>query len=396
MILQISVDSKCKIYKNNIELALLESDSTYNILLEEGNTVIKVVSYKHPIISLSREYYASRDNLEVFYLDSFNLRRLENVLHISIAFLLIFMLAIFLYLHLGSKLTKAFGIGEYPEVSLKQKEIFNSIDSIQVRSLEDTVERVLVDSNQTIIPDDFVFVPRGFFTKLEFDERLDKEYYVKVYVDSFYICKSELTQGEFARVMGNIDENNYKFEINTEYPTKYKTFQGKRLPVLGTYLDFAAYCNKRSLDEGYQGFYNIQGTSVSFNPKGNGYRLLYEDEWILAALGGKDKAAYKYIGGNNLSDVAWYGGNSGNKPHQVCTKNPNSIGLYDMAGNVWELLQSTYKGKYHYIAGNDYLQWPYSGWEFNEKAINYQYDNSFHAGTRIALIPKFQTNGVTK
>lgn len=69
-------------------------------------------------------------------------------------------------------------------------------------------------------------------------------------------------------------------------------------------------------------------------------------------------------------------------------KKPNELGIYDMAGNVWELLQSTYKGKYHYIAGHDFLHWPYSGREFNEKAINYSTDVEALFGTRIALIVK--------
>lgn len=395
MILQITVDSKCIILKNNTELASLEPGSIYNIRLNDGNNVLRIVSHKYPIISLSRKYYAEGDGSEIFYIDSVKLRRLENGFHIIIVFLIILVLAIFLYSHYGLNSPNNKKTDEKQITPPYQKEKNNSIDSIQEISIENTDKHVVVDSIQTknhipVIPDDFILVSKGFYKKREYNEHIDKEYYVNAYVDSFYICKSELTQGEFMRVMGVIDEINYKFEVNTEYPAKYKTFKNEKLPVLGTYFDFASYCNKRSLDEGYHGFYTIQGKSVSFNPNGNGYRLLYEDEWVLAAQGGKDKAKYKYIGGDNLSEVAWYGGNSGSKPHPVCTKKPNSLGLYDMAGNVWELLQSTYKGKYHYIAGHDYLHWPYSGWEFNEKAINYYTDNSLCAGTRIALIPRFK------
>jgi formylglycine-generating enzyme required for sulfatase activity len=37
-----------------------------------------------------------------------------------------------------------------------------------------------------------------------------------------------------------------------------------------------------------------------------------------------------------LNPIAWYKGNSGNKPHEVATKNANNWGIYDMLGNVYE------------------------------------------------------------
>ncbi len=37
-----------------------------------------------------------------------------------------------------------------------------------------------------------------------------------------------------------------------------------------------------------------------------------------------------------MKDVAWYSGNSGNSTHPVALKKPNALGLYDMAGNVWQ------------------------------------------------------------
>ena len=72
------------------------------------------------------------------------------------------------------------------------------------------------------------------------------------------------------------------------------------------------------------------------------FRLLTEAEWEFAARGGTKTKNYKYAGSNNISNVAWYEDNSGGQVHEVATKAPNELGLYDMSGNVWEWCQDYY------------------------------------------------------
>lgn len=71
------------------------------------------------------------------------------------------------------------------------------------------------------------------------------------------------------------------------------------------------------------------------------FRLPTKEEWQFAARGGKYSKGYKYSGSNSVDDVAWYYGNSNNKVHEIATKQPNELGIYDMSGNYAELCNNT-------------------------------------------------------
>lgn len=65
-----------------------------------------------------------------------------------------------------------------------------------------------------------------------------------------------------------------------------------------------------------------------------GFTLPDERDWEMAARA--DTPSFEYAGSNDPDEVAWHSGNSGGHTHCVGEKKPNSWGLHDMSGNVWE------------------------------------------------------------
>ena len=127
--------------------------------------------------------------------------------------------------------------------------------------------------------------------------------------NDYYMGKYEVTQALWQAVMGS-------------NPSKFK---GDDLPV-----------EKVSWNDCQEFISKLNGLT------GKMFRLPSEAEWEYAARGGKKSRGFQYSGSSNISDVAWYDGNSGSKTHLVGTKQANELGLYDMCGNVLEWCQDWY------------------------------------------------------
>jgi len=72
-----------------------------------------------------------------------------------------------------------------------------------------------------------------------------------------------------------------------------------------------------------------------------------EAQWEYACRAG---SGTRYSFGDSQEDLkeyAWHQGNSGSRTHEVGKKQPNSWGLYDMHGNVWQWCADRYEKNYY-------------------------------------------------
>ena len=77
-----------------------------------------------------------------------------------------------------------------------------------------------------------------------------------------------------------------------------------------------------------------------------GGRLPSEAEWEYACRAGTTTRFYNGDTEKDLDRAAWYRKNSGDKTHPVGEKEPNSFGIYDILGNVWEWCEDDWYENY--------------------------------------------------
>jgi formylglycine-generating enzyme required for sulfatase activity len=159
----------------------------------------------------------------------------------------------------------------------------------------------------------------------------------EVTVSSFYMGKYEVTQAEWVAVMGS-NPSWYQGNNLTAFQKGLSEEERGRLPVeYVSWYDAVDYCNALSDRDNLTRAYTINGTDVTWNSGANGYRLPTEAEWEYAARGGVNLETYEYSGSDTLGDVAWYWDNSeSERTRPVGGKAANSLGLYDMSGNISE------------------------------------------------------------
>ncbi len=158
----------------------------------------------------------------------------------------------------------------------------------------------------------------------EFGELDEQPVHDVALTNDLIVTKYEISQKIYSLVMG----------------ANPSTVIGLDLPVHNiTWEDAALFCNNLSDQYGLSPVYELGGLSSTINLNSPGWRLPSEAEWEYMAGGGE---SHQFLSYSDLSEGAWYNANSGYVVHSVGIKKENSLGLFDMLGNVAEYCSDSY------------------------------------------------------
>ncbi len=195
-----------------------------------------------------------------------------------------------------------------------EKEVLRYVSLLSITSTsKDTRKAGTGDLRQTM-ESRMILIPAG--TVLMKDEKSGNEFTAKI--SAFSMDKFPVTQGLYEMVMGEA-KNRSKF-------------RGGDRPVENvSWFEAVEFCSLLSDKVGLKRVYTIEGENVTPDWKADGFRLPTEAEWEYACRAGTIDGRY-----GGIKKIAWYKDNSNGSTQGVGNKEPNSFGLYDMLGNVWD------------------------------------------------------------
>ena len=199
----------------------------------------------------------------------------------------------------------------------------------------------------------------------------------------YMICDHEVTQEEWTNIM---TDNPSYFDGTTGKEVADGEVQENRPVEKIDFYKALIYCNERTKaenikrgttneidyvyfnDENFTTPYTYMYGTIYIREDAKGYRLPTEDEWEIAARGGM--LGDCYAGTNVESELekyawCWINNVSDDRTHEVKKKLPNAYGLYDMSGNVRELVWTHYKSITRGGSYNDSKSWNKATSRFN-------------------------------
>lgn len=203
-------------------------------------------------------------------------------------------------------------ISKWVEVA-RNRETFVEI-ALQPKDIEPRPGDVMVGAAGI----EFVCVPAGAFMMgtetiwpfFQFEKKFEVPVHRVEFKKPFWMGRFQVTQAQWESVMGN---NPSYFQEGGKFPVECVSWED---------------CQR------FIGKLNARGDR-------NFYHLPSEAEWEYACRAG---TVGEYAG--DLNAMAWFDNNSGGHTQPVGEKMPNSFGLYDMHGNVWEWCQDNWHENY--------------------------------------------------
>ncbi len=147
--------------------------------------------------------------------------------------------------------------------------------------------------------------------------------------NNIYVSKYEVSQYLYSFVC----DTNPSSEIDEKLPVN--TIQ---------WLDAVIFCNNLSNLFDYDTCYIIDKGNVIWDTNANGFRLPTEAEWEFFCRAGNEG---DYNLNDSIENLAWFNNNSGFKIQPIGKKKPNSLGIYDLHGNVSEWCWDWYDENYY-------------------------------------------------
>ncbi len=280
------------------------------------------------------------------------------------------------------------------------------------KEVEDVEPKINTNNTPTgEAPQGMVWIPGGqFYMGIDDDDYPDANFVHPVYVDGFWMDKTEVTNEQYAKF---VEATKYvtdaEKKINPKDFPQVKASEWTPEKLLPCSIVFRKPPSNAEVDlDDYHSWWGLEpGASwkhpegpdstikgrekhpvvhISYNDavaycKWAKRRLPTEAEWEFAARGGLDRKDYPW--GEELKPDGkwvcnvWQGrfpientkedGYEGAAP--VASFPPNAFGLHDMSGNVWEWCADWYQANYYRDSPRKNPQGPDSGFELREPGL---------------------------